>query len=94
MSTTSYKAEILKRLVEGETLKSSDFFYSNSNQYFCELKAEGIGLKEEFVKNKRNRGLHKARSLERSPQNLARAKELLFKYLKPHKKVTVATDDK
>lgn len=84
MSAISYKAQILGRLLEGETLCSSDFYYSNSNQYFGKIKDDGVELIEVRKPNKHNRGYHLARTLKRDPKNLKRAMELHKKYLGRH----------
>lgn len=82
MSKNSYTLEILQRLLNGETLASADFFVSNCNQYFCEIKNNGVELLEVRVPNKTNKGTHKERTLLKNEENISRAKELLLKFKK------------
>lgn len=42
----SHTSKILKKLLKGETLISSDVFASNTNQYFGHIKDKGIELIE------------------------------------------------
>ena len=79
-NSKGYEAEILKRLYDGEKLSSSDFYYSNSNQYFCSLKDKGIRLIEQWKPNKNGIGRHKERTLDRTADNIQRAKQLLIKW--------------
>jgi len=79
-NSKAYEAIILKRLYDGETLASCDFHWSNTNQYFCSLQDRGVKLIERWEPNKNGKGKHKERSLERSPDNIERTKELLIKW--------------
>ena len=79
MQQPSYTAQILKELLDGKTLKSSDKHYSNANQYFVEIKKQGIELIEEWIPNKQSRGYHKERRLNPSIENMKKALRLYFK---------------
>lgn len=46
MKKPSYTALILKELLDGKILKSSDKYFVNANQYFVEIKNNGIELIE------------------------------------------------
>jgi len=76
---SSHTTRILKRLIAGEALTSSDLMASNSNQYFGIIKENGIALVEVWVQNTTNLGLHKERSLYQSAENIKRAKKYLAK---------------
>ncbi len=76
----SYKIEILERFIEGETLTSCDFRWSNSNQYFRKIKNDGIVLNEVNIKNKKNKNFHFERSLDQDQKNVENAKKLLIHY--------------
>ncbi len=71
---TSHTMTILKRLLEGETLISSDIFASNTNQYFVGIKNQGIKLTEW---NDLREGRHLKRKLDTAPDNIKRANEFL-----------------
>ncbi len=79
MSKNSYTLEILQRLLNGETLASADFFVSNCNQYFCEIKNNGIELVEIRVPNKTNKGTHLERKLLANEENISRAVSTEYK---------------
>ncbi len=74
---TGYTITILKKLLSGAALSSNDIFASNSNQYFCGLKDQGIELDEVWVSNDSNTGQHLARSLSIDGDNIAKALSLL-----------------
>jgi len=81
MSDIPYKYEILERLLKGESLSSNDFYWSNSNQYFCKLKKDDhIDLIEEWAPNLNGRGRHKVRSLAGHRENIENARALLKSY--------------
>ena len=77
MRAATHKAAILKRLLGGERLISSDILASNANQYFIEIKEQGIELIEEWKPNKANNGKHKERRLLQTKENIERAKAYL-----------------
>ncbi len=79
MEKLSHTAKILRRLLQGETLISSDVLASNSNQYFKKIKEQGIQLIEWIDKLE---GKHKKRKLNFTDENLERAKKYLKKLLK------------
>ena len=81
MRNLSHKLHILKTLLESDVkLTATNFSYiSNANQYFCDLKNNGIELIERRVKNKQNNGYHLERSLKRTPENIEKAQKLLEK---------------
>ena len=79
---SSYKIQILTALLEGRKLCSNDVFASNSNQYFNEIKTQGVELVETYVENISNTGRHKKRWLYQSIENIERAKKLLYKLQK------------
>ena len=72
----SHTAKILQRLLNGETLISSDVFASNTNQYFGHIKDQGIELIEW---NDPREGRHLKRKLNMTDENIARAKKYLHK---------------
>ena len=74
MNKSSHTINILKDLIAGKTLTSSDIRASNSNQYFMKIKNHNIQLIEEIIPSE---GKHKQRSLEPSEENLVRADEYL-----------------
>ena len=77
MRAATHKAAILKRLLEGARLVSSDIMASNANQYFIEIKEQGIELIEEWKPNRTNNGKHKERRLLQTKENIERAKAYL-----------------
>ena len=81
MSGLTHKAAILQRLLKGERIVSNDVMASNSNQYFREIKLEGIELVEVMEPNINNNGRHKVRSLHQSLDNIRRAEKYLKKLL-------------
>ena len=76
---STHTIRLLKRLLKGDALSSSDLMASNSNQYFRTIKENGIALVEVWVSNHTNSGRHKERSLYQSPENIERAKKYLAK---------------
>ena len=54
MQYKSYTMNILIDLLDGKGLVSSDKHYSNTNQYFNNIKKRGIELVEIQVQNKHN----------------------------------------
>ncbi len=73
-----YKIKALELFLEYETLTSSvKFLGINPNQYFCEIKNNGIELIEIRVPNKTNKGTHKERTLLKSQENIIKAKKIL-----------------
>ena len=73
-----YKIKALELFLEYETLTSSvKFLGINPNQYFCEIKNNGIELVEIRVPNKNNAGTHKERTLLKSKENIIKAKKIL-----------------
>ena len=77
MKRSSHIITILKLLLAGETVKSSDRLASNSNQYFGTIKKHGIELVEVWKSNLTNAGQHKERSLHQTIENIERAKKYL-----------------
>lgn len=75
---TTHTANILDRLIKGETLISSDVFASNTNQYFGHIKDQGIELIEW---NEPTEGRHLKRKLNMTNKNMDRAKQYLNKLM-------------
>lgn len=73
---------ILTLLLEGKKLSSNDMFASNSNQYFVQIKKQGIELIEAWKANETNRGQHKERSLHQTLENIKRAEVYLDRLLR------------
>lgn len=76
---TTHKITILKKLLSGAELSSSDMFASNSNQYFVDIKNHGVELKEVWTPNKQNPGRHLERSLVLNEDNISIAVKYLRK---------------
>ena len=74
----SHTAKILQKLLDGETLISSDVFASNTNQYFGHIKDQGIELIEW---NDPIEGRHLKRKLNLNEKNIERAEAYLNKLL-------------
>jgi len=72
----SHTAKILQKLLNDETVISSDVFASNTNQYFGHIKDQGIELVEW---NDPTKGRHLNRRLNMTDENIARAKKYLHK---------------
>ena len=79
MREQSYLITILKELLEGKTLTSSDKRWVNTNQYFRTIKENGIELIEVWKPNLNNKGRHKERRLNQSLENIRRAESYLKK---------------
>ena len=79
MSNTksSHIITMLKQLLNGEVLASTDRLASNSNQYFGTIKKHGIALVEVWTPNLTNSGRHKERSLHQTIENIGRAEKYL-----------------
>ena len=75
---TSIMASILKELLKGKTQSSTDLRHSNTNQYFRQIKKQGIELVEVWKPNIYNSGKHKERKLYQSIENIKRTEELLM----------------
>ncbi|WP_419677626.1 hypothetical protein ACN2EN_08210 [Aliarcobacter lanthieri] len=74
---TTHLINILTQLLEGKKLSSIDIRASNSNQYFCTIKNNGIELIEVTKPNLTNKGYHLERRLNLSDDNLRKAKKYL-----------------
>jgi len=70
----SHTAKILQKLLNGETLISSDVFASNTNQYFGQIKDQGIELIEW---NTPEEGRHLKRKLNLTTENFKKAENFL-----------------
>ena len=77
MAKTSHIITILKELLNGSTIKSSDYFIVNSNQYFRAIKNQGIELVETWKPNLNNSGKHKERQLHQTIENIKLAESYL-----------------
>jgi hypothetical protein len=78
---SSHLINILSDLLEGQRLASMDIRASNSNQYFCTIKNNGIELIEVTKPNLTNKGHHLERRLNTSDENVEKAK-MYFDQLK------------
>ncbi|WP_157278592.1 hypothetical protein [Aliarcobacter butzleri] len=76
---TTHLINILTQLLESKKLSSIDIRASNSNQYFCTIKNNGIELIEVMKPNLTNRGYHLERRLNLSDDNLNKARQYLDK---------------
>ncbi len=85
MEKSTHIITIMKRLLAGEAIISSDIFASNSNQYPRTIKKHGIELIEVWKPNLTNKGRHKERSLHQTIENIERANKYLeaLKGVKP-----------
>ena len=77
MKHSTHIITIMKKLLTGKSLTSSDMIASNSNQYFRTIKKNGIALIEVWKPNLINAGKHKERSLHQSIENISKAKHYL-----------------
>lgn len=77
MQYVSHTMTILIELLEGKGLVSSDKNYSNTNQYFGQIKNRGIELVELKIPNKHNSQIHYKRFLAKSDDNIQKAKDYL-----------------
>ena len=75
---TTHLATILKELLDGKKMKSSDQFIVNANQYFGTIKKHGIELVEVWKPNLLNSGRHKERSLHQTIENIKKAEKYLL----------------
>jgi hypothetical protein len=74
----SHTVTILQKLLNGETLISSDVFASNTNQYFVKIKDNGIELIEW---NDPREGRHLKRRLNMTDKNVELAENYLNRLL-------------
>ncbi|MFK5937795.1 MAG: hypothetical protein QM497_05285 [Sulfurimonas sp.] len=81
LQKSSHLTTILTLLLEGKELSSNDMFASNSNQYFVQLKKQGIELIEVWKPNLTNAGRHKERRLNPSSDNIKRAEDYFAKLI-------------
>ena len=77
MKRDSIVTLILQRLLGGEKMASIDTEYANSNQYYGQIKKQGIELIEVWFPNKTNSGRHKERWLNPTIENIQKVKDLL-----------------
>lgn len=77
MQYVSHTMNILIDLLDGKGLVSSDKNYSNTNQYFGQIKNRGIELVELKIPNKHNSQTHYKRFLVKSEENIKKAKDYL-----------------
>ena len=77
MQYKSYTMDILIDLLDGKQLTATDKHYSNTNQYFNNIKKRGIELVEIQVQNKHNNQKHLKRFLAKSEENIKKAKDYL-----------------
>lgn len=82
LKKSSHLITILTLLLEGKKLSSNDVFASNTNQYFGQIKKQGIELIEVWKSNDANRGQHKERSLHQTIENIKRADVYLDRLLR------------
>lgn len=76
---TTHLISILQDLIKGKRLSSMDIKASNSNQYFCTIKNNGIELIEVKKPNLTNSGYHLERRLNLTVKNIERAEKYLNK---------------
>ena len=74
---STHLINILSKLIDGKKLASIDIKASNSNQYFCTIKNNGVELIEVNKPNLTNRGHHLERRLNTTDENIKKAKEYL-----------------
>lgn len=74
---SSHLINTLNSLLEGKRMSSMDIKASNSNQYFCTIKNNGIELIEVRKPNLTNSNHHLQRRLNPSNENIKRAKKYL-----------------
>lgn len=77
----------LEYLINGKRLSSIDINASNSNQYFCTIKNNGIELIEVRKPNLTNSGYHLERRLNQTQKNLEKAKDYLERLKGINKKI-------
>ncbi|RYA24276.1 hypothetical protein CRU96_03245 [Malaciobacter halophilus] len=78
---TTHLINILNGLLKGKRLSSIDIKASNSNQYFCTIKNNGIELIEVKKPNLTNKGYHLERRLNLTQKNISKAKKYLQKLI-------------
>ena len=78
---TTHLINILNGLLKGKKLSSIDIKASNSNQYFCTIKNNGIELIEVKKPNLTNKGYHLERRLNLTQKNINKAKKYLQKLI-------------
>ncbi len=78
---TTHLINILNDLLKGKRLSSIDIKASNSNQYFCTIKNNGIELIEVRKPNLTNKGYHLERRLNLTEKNISKAKKYLQKLI-------------
>ena len=78
---TTHLINILNGLLKGKRLSSIDIKASNSNQYFCTIKNNGIELIEVKKPNLTNKGYHLERRLNLTQKNINKAKKYLQKLI-------------
>ncbi len=76
MKKDSHAATILKKLIEGQIMVSCDVLASNSNQYFKQIRDNGVELIEWTDISE---GKHSKRKLKNTSENIERAKKYLKK---------------
>lgn len=76
---SSHLISILSDLLNGQRLASIDIKASNSNQYFCTIKNNGIELIEVTKPNLTNKGHHLERRLNQDEENIEKAQDYLNK---------------
>jgi len=74
---STHLINILSELLKGKKLASIDIKASNSNQYFCTIKNNGVELIEVNKPNLTNRGHHLERRLNLTDENIKKATEYL-----------------
>jgi len=77
MKRDSIVTSISQRLLNGERMASIDTEYANSNQYYVQIKKQGVELIEVWKDNKTNSGRHKERWLNPTVENIRKARDLL-----------------
>ncbi|RXJ93768.1 hypothetical protein CRV00_09915 [Malaciobacter molluscorum] len=78
---TTHLINIINGLLKGNRLSSIDIKASNSNQYFCTIKNNGIELIEVKKPNLTNKGYHLERRLNLTQKNINKAKKYLHKLI-------------
>lgn len=76
-NNSTHLITILQELLNRKRLSSIDIIASNSNQYFCTIKNNGIELIEVRKPNLTNKGHHLERRLNLTDENIKKAKKYL-----------------
>lgn len=76
---STHLINILSDLLDGQRLSSIDIKASNSNQYFCTIKNNGIELIEVRKPNLTKKGSRLERRLNQSDENVEKAQDYLNK---------------